>query len=117
METKNLVVFHNPRCSKSRNVVSELESRKEDFSVFEYLKEDLSIDLLEEVLGKLKMNPEDVLRRGEADYKAFVKGKNLSREELIQKMIDYPKLIERPIIIKGNRAVIGRPLENINDLL
>ncbi len=85
--------------------------------VIEYLNKIPSKEELKEVLKLLKLNPEDIIRKGEADYKDNFKGKNLSDEEWISAMIKYPKLIERPIVIKGNNAVLGRPPENVLELL
>jgi len=117
METKDIIVYHNPRCSKSRNMVDELAGRDIDFTVFEYLKEDLNVAMISDVLAKLQIEPIELMRKGESDFKEQIKGKELSNEQLIQKMVEFPKLIERPIVIRGEKAIIGRPLENINKLL
>lgn len=116
MEAK-IKVYHNPRCSKSRNAINELTERGVDFEVFEYLKEELSPELIKNVLAKLKMSATELLRKGEADYKEHVKNKDLSESQIIDLMVEFPKLIERPIVIKGENAIIARPLEKINTLI
>ena len=115
MENK-IQIFHNPRCSKSREALSILQDNNKDLEVLEYLKMDLSKELIEETLVKLKMSAFDLLRKGEADYKENIKGKDLSEEEVISLMVKYPKLIERPIVIKGNTAIIGRPPSKVTSI-
>lgn len=106
-------LIHNPRCSKSRQAKQILEENEVDFEVREYLKEELSARELEEIIQKLGMSPFDLLRKGEAIYKEKYKGKELSDKEWIQAMVENPKLIERPILINGNKAVVGRPPEDV----
>lgn len=85
-------------------------------TIVEYLKTPLTSSELEDLLVKLGMEPGDLMRKGEADYKEQVKGKTLSRSELVAKMIAFPKLIERPIFVKGDKAVVGRPGERLLEL-
>jgi len=85
--------------------------------VIEYLKDTPSAEELTEIVKKLGIRPFELLRRGEVDFKQLFKGKNLSDEKWINIMVEYPKLIERPIVVKGNKAVLGRPPENVKDLL
>lgn len=106
-------LIHNPRCSKSRQAKQILEENEVDFEVREYLKEELSARELEEIIQKLEMSPFDLLRKGEAIYKEKYKGKELSDKEWIQAMVENPKLIERPILINGDKAVVGRPPEDV----
>lgn len=110
-------IYHNPRCSKSRQALEILKNSNVDVEIVEYLKDIPTAKEIENVLMKLNMRPIDILRKGEAIYKEKFKGKEFGDEEWIQIMIEHPKLIERPIVIKGNKAVIGRPPENIKDLL
>lgn len=110
-------VYHNPRCRKSREAVQLLEEKGIAFEIIEYLKEVPSESELTAVIAKLGIKPEQLLRKGEADYKDNFKGKELTDLEWIQAMIKYPKLIERPIIIKGDKAVVGRPLEKVLDFI
>jgi arsenate reductase len=85
--------------------------------VKEYLKEEITAKELKDVVKLLGIKAEELVRKTEADYKENFKGKDLNEEEWIKAMLDYPKLIQRPIIIKGNKAVIGRPTEKILDLM
>ena len=110
-------IYHNPRCSKSRDSYNLLESKGLDFETVEYLKTPLSKEDLKEVLKKLNMKAEDIIRKGEPDFKENFKGKKLTEAQWISAMVKYPKLIERPIVVKEDKAVIGRPLENVENLL
>ena len=108
------IFFHNPRCSKSRQALALLQERKDKFEVFMYLDEKLEKDFLKEIIQKLGMSPRDLLRTGESAYKENnLKDSNISDEEIINLMIEYPKLIERPIYVKGSKAIVGRPPENV----
>ena len=107
-------LLHNPRCSKSRQALNLLEQEKENFEVFMYLDERLEKDFLKEIIQKLGISPRDLLRRGESAYKENnLNDSNISDEEIINLMIEYPKLIERPIYVKGSKAIVGRPTENV----
>ena len=107
-------LFHNPRCSKSRQALNLLEQEKENFEIFTYLDQKLEKDFLKEIIQKLDINPRDLLRTGESAYKENnLKDSNISDEEIINTMIKYPKLIERPIYVKGSKAIVGRPPENV----
>ena len=110
-------IFHNPRCSKSRQALEILESNNKDYEIFLYLQETLDKKTIKNVLDILGLNPKDILRAGEADYKENKLSQYGAEDEtLIDFMIKYPKIIERPIVIKGNRGVIGRPPENVLSL-
>lgn len=110
-------IYHNPRCSKSRQTLAIIQENGAEVEIVEYLKDIPSADELKDVLNKLGMKPEDILRKGEADYKEHFKGKSLSDDEWIKAMTTYPKLIERPIVVKANKAILGRPPENVKKLL
>lgn len=110
-------IYHNPRCSKSRQGLALLQDAKVDFEVIEYLKEPLNFDEIKSLVEKLKISPIDLIRKNEAAWKENYKGKELTDKELIEAMVAYPKLIERPIVVSNNKAVIGRPPENIQTLL
>lgn len=110
-------IYHNPRCSKSRQALEILRDNEVEPEVIEYLKEVPTKSELEEIIQLLGVSPEAIIRKGEPDYKDNFKGKNLSDQDWIQAMLDYPKLIERPIIIEGNKAVVGRPPEKVLTLL
>ena len=111
-------IFHNPRCSKSRQVLQLLKDNNCKIEIISYLEIDLEVSLIKDILKKLALKPRDILRKGEQEYKDNnLKKDNLSEEDLINYMIKYPKLIERPIVVKGDKAVIGRPPENVVELI
>jgi arsenate reductase len=111
-------IFHNPRCSKSRQTLQILKEHDCEVEIINYLETDLDVSLIKDVLKKLSLKPRDILRTSEQDFKDNnLKEDNLSDDDLIEYMIKYPKLIERPIVIKGHTAVLGRPPENILELL
>jgi len=110
-------IYHNPRCTKSRQGLAYLKERGIDPIIKEYLKEVPTKEELSEVVKRLGIKAEDLIRKTEADYKDKFKGRSLSDEEWIDAMLQYPKLIERPIIIHGNKAVVARPTERIDELL
>ena len=107
-------IFHNPRCSKSRQTLQLLKDNNCKIEIISYLEIDLKVSLIKNILKKLTLKPRDILRKGEQEYKDNnLKKDNLSEEDLINYMIKYPKLIERPIVISKNKAIIGRPPENV----
>ena len=111
-------IFHNPRCSKSRQALQILQDNNCDIEIINYLEIDLDVSLIKDILHKLSLKPRDILRTSEQDYKDNnLEEDNLSDDDLIDFMIKYPKLIERPIVIKGHKAVLGRPPENVLELL
>ena len=110
-------ILHNNRCSKSRQALGLLTDNGIEPEIVKYLDEPLSKTELQELLKKLKVPASAIIRKGEKDYKENFKGKELSEEDWIDAMVKYPKLIERPIVIKGNKAIIGRPPENVLDLV
>lgn len=110
-------IYHNSRCSKSNAALKALESQNIDFTVVNYLENSPSVEELKEILNLLGIAPLELMRTGEAVFKEKIKGKNLSDEELIMAMHENPILIQRPIIIKGNKAVIARSEEAIKSFL
>ena len=110
-------IYHNPRCSKSRQGLSFLEELNQSFEVIEYLKTPITFDELSEIITLLKIAPIELVRKNEQLWKDNFKGKQLSDPEIIQAMIDNPKLIERPIVVHNSKAVIGRPTDLINTVL
>lgn len=110
-------IYHNPRCRKSREGLAIVESSGKDFEIINYLEKVPSKDELRKVLEYLTLSPEQLVRKNEAVWKEKFKGENLSDDQIIDAMLEYPKLIERPIVIKGDKAVIGRPSEKIVELL
>lgn len=109
-------IYHNPRCSKSRETLNILQENKQDVEVVEYLKTPPTKDDLKMLLQKLNMKAEEIIRKSEPIYKEKFKNSNFTEEEWIQIMIENPKLIERPIVVKDNKAVLGRPPENVKGL-
>ena len=112
-----MVIYHNPRCKKSRETLAIIRNKGVEPDIIEYLKEPLTVDQLQDMVEKLGINPSQLLRKGEAIYKEEFKGKELSEEEWLYAMAEYPVLMERPVVVKGNEAVLGRPPENVNELL
>lgn len=110
-------IYHNPRCTKSRQGVAFLEDAKIDFETIKYLQTPFTEEDLTEVLDQLNYKPEQLIRKNEAIWKSDYKGKDLSDKELISAMVAHPKLIERPIVIIDNKAVVARPTEKIQELL
>ena len=110
-------IYHNPRCSKSREALQLIKDAGIDVEIVEYLKEIPTAEELKTILMKLNLSPKDIIRKGEPVYKEKFKNSNFNEDEWIKIMIEYPKLIERPIVIKGNKAILGRPPENVLDLI
>ncbi|MYM65008.1 arsenate reductase (glutaredoxin) [Pseudomaricurvus sp. HS19] len=113
-----VTIYHNPRCSKSRQTLALLEENGIAPEVVQYLETPPDADTLRELLGKLGIGARDLLRKGEDDYKELnLKDPSLSEQQLIEAMVSHPKLIERPIVVKGGKAVLGRPPENVLELI
>lgn len=110
-------IYHNQRCRKSRSTLEILQNSDVDLEVVDYQTNPPSVAELKEILGMLNMKPLDLIRKGEEIYKANFKGKELSELEWIEAMVQYPKLIERPIVLNNGKAIIGRPPENVNKIL
>ncbi len=110
-------IYHNPRCRKSREGIKYLESKKINFEVIDYIKNNLSSEQIRNILKKLQLKPIELIRKNEAIWKEKYKGKNFTDDQLIKILSSEPKLIERPIIVSEKLAVIGRPAENIDKLL
>ena len=110
-------IYHNPRCRKSRETLELITKQGVSVEIIEYLKETPSANDLSVILSKLGMKPEQLLRKGEKLFKEEFKGKKLTDNQWIKAMVENPVLIERPIVVKGNKAIIGRPPENVNKLL
>ena len=110
-------IYHNSRCSKSRQGLQLLKEAGASPEIIDYIKNPLTAGEIKEILAKLNIPAIDLVRKNEAIWKEQFKGKELSDDEIIKAMSDYPKLIERPIVVKDNKAVIGRPAEKIKSLL
>ncbi|MDI1254795.1 MAG: arsenate reductase (glutaredoxin) [Flavobacterium sp.] len=105
-------VYHNPRCTKSRECLAFLENSGKKFEIIKYLEEVPTKKELLSILKKLKMQPIELVRKNEAVWKENFKNKNLSDDEIITAMLQFPILIERPIVINGDKAAVARPIEN-----
>ncbi len=113
-----LTIWHNPRCSKSRQTLALIEESGNPVTIRKYLEDVPSADEIHAVLDKLGMKPRDLLRKGEDDYKIRnLANPGLTDEELVKAMTEAPKIIERPVVIAGSKAVLGRPPENAKLLL
>lgn len=111
-------IYHNPRCSKSRQTLELLQERNIDTDIVEYLKTPPSKAELEHLLQMLGLEPRQLMRTKEAEYKELgLDDESLSREALVEAMVNHPKLIERPIVVHNGKAAIGRPPETILDIL
>jgi len=110
-------IFHNPRCSKSRQTLNILKDNNIEVEIIEYLKEPPTKAELKSILKKLGKKPFEIIRKGEAIYKENFKGKDFSDEEWIDIMVKNPKLIERPIVFDDKKAVIGRPPESVKEMM
>ena len=112
-----ITIYHNPRCRKSREGLQILENSGKDFEVVKYLDEPLSEVKLNEIIRILGIKPIDLVRTNEAIWKSEFKGKDLKDKDIVSAMVKHPKLIERPIVISDDRAVIGRPPSLILDII
>ena len=110
-------IYHNPRCSKSRQTLKILTDNGIEPEILEYLIDVPTIEELKTVLKKLGLAPIQILRKGEGVFKEKYKGQDLSDDQWLAAMVENPKLIERPIVINGNKAVLGRPPENVLELI
>lgn len=110
-------IYHNPRCGKSRQTLQLIKEAGIEPEVIEYLKTPLTKAELSDLVSKLGIAAESLIRKGESIFKEEYKGKNLTDAEWIEAMAKHPILMERPVVVKGNKAVLGRPPENVKELL
>ncbi len=113
MDNNKFVIYHNARCSKCRAAEALLVEKGVAFEIIAYLETPPNKEILQNLLQKLGMKAEQLVRQSEAIFKAEYAGKNLSEEEWLNVLVKHPILIERPIIVRGEKAVIGRPTEHI----
>jgi len=111
-----ITIYHNSRCSKSRIGVAYLEEKGVDFNIRQYLKEPFTFEELKSLIGKTGLKPLDIVRVDETYYTENLKNRELNDDELIAEMVKEPKLIQRPIVERGDKAVLARPVENIEKL-
>lgn len=113
-----LTLYHNPRCSKSRSALELLEGRGLTPTIVHYLETPPTAAELQDVLNKLGIAPRQLLRTGEDEYRQLdLADPDLSDEQLIEAMVAHPRLIERPILVAGDRATVGRPPEKVLEIL
>lgn len=112
-----ITIYHNPRCRKSRAGLQYLQDKGIEPEIVEYLKNPLSKKEIKEILKKLGKSPVEMIRTQEEVYRNIYKGKNLSDGEWIEALAEYPKLLQRPIVVEGDKAVLGDPAENIEEIL
>lgn len=118
MATESIVVYHNPACSKSRGAVEILRERGADFDIVEYLQSPLDAQQLAEVLGKLDAAPADLVRKdGHFRALGLSAGDYADAPAVIRLLLEHPKLMQRPVAVRGERAVIARPSERVEELL
>jgi len=117
MTNSSIAIYHNPRCGKSRSALALLQEKGVQPRIIEYLKTPPTTEELRAILKKLGMKPEQIVRKGEDVYKQKFSGKMLTDEQWLDALAMNPILIERPIVVKGDKAVIGRPAENVLSLL
>ena len=112
-----ITIYHNPKCSKSREGICFLENKNIEFETIKYIDETVTIGELQSILKKLNYKPIELVRTKEKIWIENYKNRQLSDGEIIKAMVQNPKLIERPIIINGNKAVVARPVDKINEIL
>ena len=110
-------IYHNPRCSKSRQTLSIIQEIGKEIEIIEYLKDTISFDDLALILEMLNIQPIELIRKNEIIWRENYRGKQMRDDEIINAMRENPKLIERPIVIKNGKAIIGRPPEKVLKLL
>jgi len=114
----DFIIYHNPRCSKSRQTLEILNEKDVDTEIVLYLENPPSLEEVASILRKLGLSSRDIIRKGEEEYKLLnIKDQSLTENQLIAFMSENPKLIERPIVVKDDKAIIGRPPENVLSLL
>ncbi|MFP5261929.1 MAG: arsenate reductase (glutaredoxin) [Blastocatellia bacterium] len=115
---ERIKIYQKPTCSKCRTALGILTERGAEFDVINYYETPLSVEELRGLIGKLGVTPRELLRKDEPVYRELnLGGRDLSDDELIRLMAENPDLMQRPIVVRGNRAVLGRPPENVEELL
>lgn len=112
-----ITIYHNARCGKSRSCLAFLEDSNQEFEIVKYLENIPTFEELSDIIQKLNIKPMALIRQKEPIWIEKFKNKKLSDKQVIQTMIDYPVLIERPIVVNGDKAIIARPLENIQSII
>ena len=116
--SEKIKIYHNPRCSKSRAAMDLLTEKGIEADIIKYLETPPDHETLEKILELLNMQPRELMRKGEEEYSDNnLSDESLTRVQLINALIEFPKLLERPIVVANGKAAIGRPIENIIDIL
>jgi len=109
-------IYHNPRCSKSRNTLAIIESKTSVIEIIDYIKNPIKFEEINLIIEKLKIKAISLVRINESIWREHYKGKEMTDEEVIKAIIKHPKLMERPIVQTNKKAIIGRPPENVLSL-
>ena len=112
-----ITIYHNPKCRKSREGLKYLQDKGQECTVVEYLRNPFTREQFKDLLMKLNMRPEQIVRTQEDEFKGKLKGKHFTDEEWITILLENPKLIQRPIVVKNHKAVLGQPVEEIDRLM
>lgn len=112
-----IIIYHNPRCAKSREALQLIRKKNLEPQVIEYLKEKITKEELKKLLMKLHLKPHDIIRVKEEYYKKKLKGLKLNDDEWIREIVENPFLMERPIVVNGSKAIIARPPERVYELI
>ncbi len=113
---EKIIVYEKPTCTKCREVRKILSQKGIEFEAVNYFEKPLTAARLKQLLRSAGLSPKDALRKNEPSYKALVAGKNLSDDELIRLMVEHPELLQRPIVVRGDKAVLARPADKLQDL-
>ena len=118
MSDEKITIYHNPRCSKSRETLSILEENKKNAKIVEYLQEPPDSQTLKDVIAKLKIKPADLVRTNDQAFKETgLNIDSMNDEEIIEAICRFPAILQRPIVVSGNKAIIGRPPTNVLDII
>ena len=112
-----ITIYHNPRCSKSRNALSSIQNAEKEFKVVEYLSQQFTEETLRSLLLKLNIRPEELVRKNEEIYQENFKDKSFNDSDWIKILVENPKLIQRPIVESNSRAIVARDEESVNYIL
>ena len=110
-------IYHNPRCKKSRAGLQYLKDKNVEFEVVEYLKDPLSRDELKDILVKMNKKPADIIRTQEEIYRKNFRGREFTDDEWVAILLEHPRMIQRPLVVKAYKALLGDPAENIENIL
>ena len=112
-----ITIYHNPRCRKSREALEILKHKNLELDIVHYLQDTLKVGQLTQIISLLGIEPSALVRKNEKDWKDNFKGKELSQTKVIDAIAEYPKIMERPIVINGKKAIIARPPERVLEII